>query len=116
MMPMRLSASLIILVAGITALGACAAKTGPAKTSVTMELTGTILLVGNEPFPWLVLQSEDGRQYRFNEAEAKIYHDRQNQRVKIRAVVENQPMTLANGQKMPELWQLASIIELNPVP
>jgi hypothetical protein len=63
----------------------------PAYTAV---ISGTLRLVGNEPFTRLVVSSGDGRDYIIDEAapERKALHSHQGRRVQMEALIREYPV------------------------
>jgi hypothetical protein len=65
-----------------------------------VELSGRVRLVGNEPFPELVLTGEDGRSWFIAPEDRAVLSAYEQRTVTIRARVKLREMILANGQRL----------------
>lgn len=84
----------------------------------TLSLNGVVRLVGGEPFTVLVITTEDGIDYEFNEKDAAQYRNLQMHRVKADAQITSTPLTFANGKPAGTrrvLTVLSKLEDLGPV-
>jgi hypothetical protein len=65
-----------------------------------VELTGRVRLVGNEPFPELVLTGEDGHSWFIAPEDRTVLSAYEQRIVTIRGRVKLQEMILADGQRL----------------
>jgi hypothetical protein len=65
-----------------------------------VEITGRVRLVGNEPFPELVLTGEDGRDWFIAEEDRAVLSAYEQRTVTVRGRVSLREMILANGQRL----------------
>ena len=65
-----------------------------------VELSGRVRLVGNEPFPELVLTGEDGQSWFIAPEDRTVLSAYEQRIVTIRGRVKLQELILANGQKL----------------
>jgi hypothetical protein len=69
-------------------------KKTEASPAYTALITGTLRLVGNDPFARLVVSSDDGRDYIIDDAspERKSLHSHQGRRVQMEALIREYPV------------------------
>lgn len=71
-----------------------------AETGQKVELSGTVRLVGNEPFPETVITDSEGRDWFIEAESAPLLQGMEHRPVTVTGTVERKPMTLANGKQL----------------
>jgi hypothetical protein len=65
-----------------------------------VELEGRIRLLGNEPFPDLVLTGPDGQDWYLEDSRRGLFRSYEQRTVRVRGRVELTELTLANGRSL----------------
>lgn len=71
-----------------------------AATGQRVELSGTVRLVGNEPFSEFVVTDSEGRDWFIDAESAPLLRGLEHRPVRVTGTVERRAMTLANGKKL----------------
>jgi hypothetical protein len=71
-----------------------------AKDGQTVEVSGLVRLVGNEPFTDLLISDTDGHDWYIDSASRSLMAGLEQQHAAVRATLSLQPMTLADGTKL----------------
>jgi hypothetical protein len=65
-----------------------------------VELEGRVRLLGNEPFPDLVLTGPDGQDWYREDSRRGLFRSYEQRTVRVRGRVELTELTLANGRSL----------------
>ncbi|GHU71158.1 hypothetical protein FACS189450_06750 [Spirochaetia bacterium] len=87
-----------------------AALYGSAVSGQSVEVSGRVRLVGNEPFSDLVLTDSEEHTWYIDPADRKTLSSYEQQTVTIRGVVELKEMALANGKSLGSRRTLSGVI------
>jgi hypothetical protein len=85
-----------------------------ARDGEWVELEGRLRLMGNEPFPDLVLTGPDGRDWYLDDSQRERFRSYERQTVKVRGRVELRELTLANGRTLGLRYALVDAELLEP--
>ncbi len=81
-----------------------------------VELSGTVRLVGSEPFTELVITDGEGRDWYVDEGSRALLAALEHRPVRVSGTVTRKEMKLANGTKLPDRRNLADIALLGEGP
>jgi hypothetical protein len=75
----------------------------------SLVVSGTLRLVGNEPFTRLVITDAAGRDWIIDAAGRKALAGHETKPVRVSAILRLKPQILANGKRLPDLRELTRV-------